>query len=322
MYDLQTHYSAFGALVKGTMRLKDHQKPAQVVVNAATLSRLILDDLFKDFNDSRQWIRNLLEPLAWPSAYRFAKIAARFDETVARSGFREAMRQVISNFASEINQNGSEYVPEDGPLLIASNHPGTCDSLAIAASLPRDDLKIIASGFALLRRLPNASQHLIFTDHQAAPASNFSVVRAAIRHLQSGGAVLIFPSGRVEPDPAVLPGAMEALHTWSPSIELFLRKVPQTKLQLTIVSGVLSPVFLHNPLIRLWRGLREPQAVAGVIQVITQMLFARRVRIRPTLSFSIPKTIDELRRSNETLFQSVVAAASQLMADHIQGYVV
>jgi len=186
---------------------------SQPAVNVAMLSRLVLDDVFKDFNDSRRWVRNLLEPLIRPSAHRFAKAAVRFDETIAYFGFREAMRQILSYFASEIQQAGNELVPEDGPLLLVSNHPGTCDSLAIAASLPRDDLKIIASGFSLLRELPNASRHLIFTNPKVKTADNFSAVRKAIRHLHSGGSVLIFPSGRIDPDPAVLPGSKTLYHS-------------------------------------------------------------------------------------------------------------
>lgn len=286
-------------------------------VNATTLARLVLDDVFKDFDDSRRWLRNLLEPLARPAAHRFAGIAARFDETVAHFGFREAMCQVISNLVPEIIRNGSENIPENGPLLIVSNHPGTYDSLAIAASLPRDDLKIIASGFSILRRLPNASRHLIFTEPRGGPGSNFAVVRTAIRHLQSGGAVLIFPRGHVEPDPAVLPGAVESLRLWSPSIELFLRKVPFSKVQPTIVSGVLSPVFLHTPLMRLLRGLTDPQVVAEVLQIITQMLFAQWVRIKPAISFGIPKTVDELQRSSETIYHSLVAEVARLLDDHM-----
>lgn len=303
------------------MRHTGYPQTALSATDFSTLTRLILEEIFKDFDDSRSWMRNILEMLAWPSVHRFVRIAANFDETVACSGLREAMRHVISDFASEIKLVGCENIPENGPLLIVSNHPGTYDSLAISASLPRDDLKIIAAGFPFLQRLPHASQHLIFTNLKAKSGENLSVVRAAIRHLRSGGAVLIFPSGRIDPDPAVLPGAVEALGAWSPSFELFLRKVPQTKVQFTIVSGVLSPIFLRNPLIKSWRGPGNPQNVAEIIQIITQMLFAQWVRIRPAISFGIPKTMDELLQNSSNLYQSVVAEASRLQADHIQGFV-
>ena len=52
------------------------------------LRRSILDDLFKDFNQTgRFWLRGLIEPLVQPSVKRFAQIAADFDARVERSGF-------------------------------------------------------------------------------------------------------------------------------------------------------------------------------------------------------------------------------------------
>jgi 1-acyl-sn-glycerol-3-phosphate acyltransferase len=242
-------------------------------------------------------------------------MAASLDDTITRYGFRHALQEFLSHFVSDVGISGSEHIPQDGPLLIVSNHPGTIDSVAISANLPRDDLNIIAAGFPLLRRLPATSRHLIFIDPQA--SMNINGVRSTIQHLQGGGSVLIFPSGRVEPDPAIFTNARQALQNWSPSIELFLRKVPQTRVIVTIVSGVLSPIFLHNPLIRLWSGLRDPLAIAEVSQVITQMILKDRFRITPKISFDFPTAVDELRRDYESISQGVIAKASSLMSDHL-----
>jgi len=288
------------------------------ITTIESLRRSILDDIFKDFDHSRKWIRKVLEPLAWPSANRFAKISARFDNTVASAGFQEAMRELLAGLVSDVVHSGLNNIPKDGPLMILSNHPGVYDSVAIAANLPRDDLNIVATGYPLLRRLPNAKQHFIFMDPHS--DTNISTVRKSILHLESGGAVLIFPRGRVEPDPAVLPGAQEAVQSWSPSVELFLRRVPQTQILVTIVSGVLSPVFLRNPLIKLWHGLRDPQTIAEVTQVLTQMLFSKWVQLTPKISFGMPQTVDELLRNSETLYQSIITEASQLLDTHIQRY--
>lgn len=301
------------------MQITNDTKNAQTVTDLPTLRRVIIDDLFKDFNGSRRWVRSLLEPVARLPIHRFARVMASLDQIVASGGFREAMHEAVKIFTKTMRQIGCKHVPQRGPLLIVSNHPGVCDSMVIAASLPRDDLKIIAFGFPLLRHLPNASRHLIFTDYARAQASNMSVVRTVIRHLHSGGSVLIFPSGRIEPDPAVMPGAVDSLRRWSPSIELILRKVPQTKVQFTVVSGVLSPKFLRHPLIKLLSGSRDPQAIAETLQTLTQMIFAGWVRLKPTISFGIPKTVDELRQRNETLHQAMIAEAGQLLATHIPG---
>ena len=98
---------------------------------------------------------------------------------------------------------------------------------------------------------------------------------------------------------------------------MFLRKVPETRVMVTIVSGVLSPVFLHNPLIRLWSGVRDPLAIAEVTQVLAQMILKKRFRMTPRISFDIPNTVDELRRDYENVYQSILDKASNLMTDHL-----
>ncbi len=282
----------------------------------AALRTSILDDVFKDFNQARKrWIRNLLEPLTYFSAHRFAKLMLNLDNTISQDGFRQALHDLATYFVNDIGVLGGEHIPKDGPLLIVSNHPGTIDSAAIGAKLPRDDLNIIATGFPLLQRLPYASQRLIFIDPH--DPMNLSGARSTINHLRAGGAVLIFPSGRVEPDPAIMPTAIEKIPNWSPSIEFFLRKVPQTQVMVTIVSGVLSPIFLHNPITHLLKGIRDPLAIAEVSQIVTQMVLKKRFRMNPKISFDIPQTVEELRRDYELIYQAVIAKADQLMSDHL-----
>jgi hypothetical protein len=284
----------------------------------SSLSRSLLDDIFKDFNSSsRRRLRKVMEPFVYPSAKRFARIATLFDFYVEHFGLREAMKRILPYFISDLQVRGVQHVPDEGPLLVVSNHPGAYDSLAIAASLPRTDLKIVASGFPILRRLPFASRHLIFVS--ADIKARMMAVRSAIRHLREGGAVLIFPSGRVDPDPACLPGAPEAMSSWSSSVELFLKKIPQVRVLPTIVSGVLSPKYLSSPFIRFWRGLRDPQTTAEVIQVIIQMLFPQKVQLVPKISFGSAKTMNELHslcQEGKDTLNSIVEEARRLLTEH------
>jgi hypothetical protein len=282
-----------------------------------TLKRSILDDLFKDFNQTgRLWLRGLIEPLVQPSVKRFAKIAADFDGRVERSGLREGMKWILPQFVSGFEIRGQEHVPGDGPLLVVSNHPGTYDSLLIPASLPRNDLSIVAYQFPLLQRLPAARNHLIFTSND--PEKRVGAVRSAIRHLRDGGSLLIYPSGRVEPDPASLPGAAEAFQRWSPSLELLLRRVPETRVLISIVSGVISPKFLRIPLIRLWKGIRDPQTVAEVMQIVIQMLFPNQVCLRPHISFGPSMLLEDLTGSDldATIMGRVIALALENLREH------
>jgi 1-acyl-sn-glycerol-3-phosphate acyltransferase len=284
-----------------------------------SLRSSILEDMLKDLaNTRREWLARVLSVIAWPSVNRFAKISAMFDDYVKNFGFNEGMRRILPYFVTDICVRGDVNVPREGPLLVIANHPGTYDSIAISAALPRNDLKIIAFGFPFLKRLPTASQHLIFVS--ANVQERMTTIRDAIRHLQRGNSLLIFPGGRVEPDPAVLPGASQAMSAWSPSLELILRRVPDARVLVTIASGVLSPSFLNHPLIRFFREKRDPQTVAEVIQIVTQMLFPNQVHLTPQISFDVPITLPELTSElqGEPIINSIILRAREKLASHGQ----
>ena len=80
------------------------------------------------------------------------------------------------------------------------------------------------------------------------------------------------PQGEIEPDPSVLPGAVESLHQWSESIGLFVRLAPEARIVPAIVSGVLSASAQCHLITRLRRrpegrkrlGTREVHALLRV----------------------------------------------------------
>jgi hypothetical protein len=182
-------------------------------------------------------------------AERLADLAERFDNLVARSGLREASDAILDRFIRGMEVYGLEHIPADGPLLIVANHPGMMDGLVITANLPRPDLKIIASAMPIFTELQAMKNHLIYTTRNT--FERLAVVREAIQHLRDDGAVLIFPRGIIEPDPAILEGAAESINKWSRSLEIMIRQVPDTQVMVTIVSGVLSSWSLRNPLTRI-----------------------------------------------------------------------
>jgi hypothetical protein len=85
----------------------------------------------------------------------------------------------------------------------------------------------------------------------------------------------------------------------------------------TIVTGILSPVFLRNPFIRLCHGRRNPLAIAEGSQIITQMILKNRFRIRPNISFDLVRTIEELHCDYDFIIQAVVAKEGLLMDEHL-----
>jgi hypothetical protein len=237
-------------------------------------------------------LQTLLRPLVWPPAHRFSHLMAKLDRRLAEAGLTEAVRWLLPRFVEDVRVHGSEHVPSTGPLIVASNHPGSTDVLAIVSALGRDDLKIYVSDVAFLRSLYASSRHLIFTP--AEPHRRMAAIREGIRHLGNGGALLILATGLVEPDPAVMPGAEEALQKWSASLPLFLHCVPEAKLLVTVVSGVLAPAALRHPLTRLQANLRLKQMLAEFVQVSQQMLFRRRFGLRPAVRFAQPLVASDL----------------------------
>lgn len=280
------------------------------------LTQFITDELFKLFKASPQgWVRRTFGPFFRLPTHRFAQVAVRFDHYVAEYGFKEAAKRILPVFAQAFEANNVENIPQQGPLLIISNHPGTCDSLVIAASIPRPDLKIVATGAPFVQGLRNAASNLICTTHDV--HGRMMVVRRAIHHLQDGGALLIFPTGTIDPDPDLSPQAENELGKWSPSIEVMLRHVPQTRVLLTIVSGVLSARWRWNPFIRLLGDDHRQRSVAEFLQVIEQMILPNSVHVTPRLTFSNPLTTDDLASMGQGLLGGMIEHARCLLEDHM-----
>lgn len=286
------------------------------VTDVDSLTQYITDEIFKLFKLSRlSWERRILGPFFRLPAHRFARVAATFDQYVAEYGFREAAVRILPVFAQAFEAHNLENIPREGPLLITSNHPGTCDSIVITATIPRQDLKIVATGIPFVQEMRNAANHLIYTSIDM--HERMMVVRSIIRHLKEGGAVLIFPSGSIDPDPELSPKAAEDLGKWSPSIELILRHVPQTRVLLTVVSGVLSARWRWNPFIRLIGDDHKQRSVAEFLQVIQQMIFPNSISVRPHLTYSDPLTVNELTQMGQGLLDGMIEQARCLMEDHM-----
>ena len=169
---------------------------------------------------------------------------ARADGEIRRAGLPGGARSILRDFGLEPVVWGAGRVPEAGPLIIASNHPGAYDSLAIMASVPRPDLKVVISDVGFTRALAAAGQHFVYARNT--PAGRAQALRISLRHLAGGGALLIYPHTEVEPDPETGAGAAEALGEWSRSLEIMLRRVPGTRLQVAIASGILLPRFIRQ----------------------------------------------------------------------------
>lgn len=251
------------------------------------LTRVCGDELLDAFGLGAAGLwRRPLELLSRLPARRLARQVATYDEVVGESGLAAGGAWAVERMARHAAVEARENVPPEGPLLLVANHPGLADALALFAAVPRRDLRVVAAERPFLAALPNTSRHLIPVS-ETSPAKRFEAVRSVTRHLKRGGAVLTFPGGKIEPDPAVLPGAVEALERWSESLDLFARLVPGLTVVPAVVSGVLSPAALRNPLTFVRRRPRDREWLAASIQlmmpalrnVTTRVAFGRPVRV-------------------------------------------
>jgi hypothetical protein len=282
-------------------------------LDAKTLKRLITDEIFKAMGWPEHGLRHrVFSPLFSKATQRFAELFAMIDQQVALHGVVEAARWALPRFVTSFRAEGTENIPADGPLVIASNHPGTYDSLVIAASLPRPDLKIIGGDIPFLINLPHVSRHMIYTSYSDM-LSRMTAVRQAIRHLQEGGSLLLFARAGIEPDPAVMPGAEDELSLWSQSLELFLKRVPATCVVVSIVSGVLSAKSLHHPLTWLRRKRVDRQRLAMFAQVIQQMVMGQNLSLTPWVTFGQVTSLERLNGLPGVL-PVIIASAQQLLA--------
>ncbi len=97
-------------------------------------------------------------------------------------------------------QNVLQELPAEGPLLIVANHPlGGLEGVAITQLLleRRPDTKVLTNN--LLTRIPELQSTFIGVDvlSKNAARENAQGIRKASQHLKAGGALLIFPAGKV-----------------------------------------------------------------------------------------------------------------------------
>jgi putative hemolysin len=90
-------------------------------------------------------------------------------------------------------------IPKTGPLVIASNHPfGGIEGVLLAWAIEqvRPDIKVMAN--LGLKIFPELEDYFIFTNPLSEnDPKNAPSIRTCLKHVKNGGALLIFPAGRV-----------------------------------------------------------------------------------------------------------------------------
>ena len=270
-----------------------------------TLTQVCIDDLLNALGLSGlHRSRRPVESLFRIPARRLACQIATYDKIVGEFELRAGGEWALGRMTRCLKVEGRERVPRDGPLLLVSNHPGLSDVVALFAVTPRPGLRVVAAEWQVLDALPNTSRHLLTVADP--PSQRLGLIRAAARHLSRGGALLTFPAGQLEPDPAVMPGAVEALRRWSASADLFARLAPDLTVIPVVVSGVLSPAAFGNPLTRLRRSEEDRRWLASNLQMLVPALR----NVTPKVTFGPP-----IRATTEEAMTTVVLSETRRLME-------
>ena len=209
-----------------------------------------------------------------------------FDLAIKDHGLVQASRLTQNRFVRDIRVFGLDYLP-DSAFLALSNHPGLTDTLSLFCALNRPDLKIIALDRPFLKTLPNMSAHLFYLQEDA--ASRISLVRQVATHLRAGGAVLTFPAGKIEPDPAIYEGAADSLNIWTDSVGAFIRMAPKTIVLPLLVRNVIWEKTAKHPLLKLKKTRDEKERLAAAMQLLAMVMWNNRP---VTVTVQIGRPID------------------------------
>lgn len=125
-------------------------------------------------------------------------------------------QDAVSRLDLEVNLKfeGDANIPKTGRLLVIANHPfGVIDGLILCAELSkiRADYKIITH--QVLRQAPAVMHQILPIDFDATDAAlrtNMMTRKAAIKQIEDGGALALFPAGAISIAPKVIGKAIDA----------------------------------------------------------------------------------------------------------------
>jgi hypothetical protein len=279
--------------------------------NFDALMQINTNDLLDNFG-LRRWAftRMALARLFHKPIAEFTQLVVDYDRRIGEAGLQTASREIMQNMAREVRIAGIANIPQAGPVLFTANHAGLTETLVCFSAIPRTDLKAVGNDRPFVRLLPNVFERLVPVP--AEQGNRFAVVRQATRHLQAGGALFINPAGKIEPDPACMPGAMDSLKTWSPSLALFIKRVPQTMIVPTLVSGVIMPSTLTHPFARIRRAQADRERTAASIQLMIHMRERGNTPITPMVEFGAPLLAGDLAKLGDAT--AIAGAITEVMA--------
>ncbi len=196
-------------------------------------------------------------------------------------------------------------LPKDGPLIVVSNHPfGVLDGLSAChlVSQRRSDIKLMAH--STFERAPELRPYLLpihFDGASTALRSNVAARQSALKHLGNGGAIIIFPAGRVSTAEKVFGTATDA--PW----KLFVAAMIQRS------SATVMPIYFEGQ--NSWRFHLASRIGEAWREALLMYELARRIGSEVTVHLGEPikamdlPTLDDRHQLLEDLRDRVYALA-------------
>jgi hypothetical protein len=259
-------------------------------------------------------LADLFRLVTYLPAREFARLLQKSDQDVRVEGLHGAALKILHRFVTRLEVRGYE-TPTEGPLLLAANHPGGTDPFVLSAAIDRQDLHIVSLRHDALDALPNIGRYLIYLDERR--ANGYLTIRNMMRVLKEGAAVLIYPGGDLELDPALFPNGENVLREWSKSIALLLSRMPEVILQPIILRGTISRKAWESKLTRLSNKVTTRLQIAMIYQIAIQQLRRKAFPVETVLLKGAPMKADELDRSLSParIYQEVLGIVGEMVSN-------
>jgi len=283
-----------------------------------TLTETLIHEMTKAFAlPQTSFAHSFIRLLFGSAARAAARVGIGLDQAVAEDGLAGGARWILPRFVKSHQAHGTENIPARGPLVIASNHPASVDSIVISAYVGRPDYKVIIGEIPFFRNLPNISRSAVFAPVESDLMGRMQAVRDMIRHLKNDGAILIFPRGNIEADPAWMPHPEAEFDHWSRSLEIFLKQVPHTQVLITIVSGVISKAAMQHPITWFRKERPDRQRLAFMYQMIRQMISGKETfGLTPRVTFGDLVSVENTS-NRERMLQTITQSAYTVLKHHM-----
>ena len=193
--------------------------------------------------------------LVAPAALRLSLLLYRYDRRIGSQGLQRASARFYKKFYNNLHLVGAPRSSLSSPVrsgghLYISNHPGIGDTLALLQIIRTERLKILVIAKRFFELMPHLRAHLI--PIPADSSQRRGCIREAEQWLASGGDILVYPAGTIEPDPDYSYSTEPV--AWSRLPELLVARIHKAGAHCTVhtlrVSSVFHRSYFKHPFVR------------------------------------------------------------------------